>query len=87
MQPSSIQAPVPPLLEHLKIPAPASVVELMEFPGWKRSWRVKLLAAKLVLRGVTARLTGKQWVGGGAALQGRMLQAALRTGVVAAWSK
>src|SRR5579862_2502087 len=42
LQPSSIQAPVPPILERMKIPAPASVVELMEFAGWKRSWRVKL---------------------------------------------
>jgi 3-oxosteroid 1-dehydrogenase len=81
LQPSSIQAPVPPLLERLKIPAPATVEELMELAGLKRSWRVKMLAARLVLRGLAARLSGKRWVAGGAALQGRMLQAALRTGV------
>jgi 3-oxosteroid 1-dehydrogenase len=34
-----------------------------------------------VLRKVVARISGKDWVAGGAALQGRMLQAALRTGV------
>lgn len=81
LQPSSIQAPVPAFLERLKIPAPATVEELMELPGLKRSWRVKRLALRLVLRGVAAKLTNKQWVAGGAALQGRMLQAALRTGV------
>jgi 3-oxosteroid 1-dehydrogenase len=81
LQPSSIQAPVPPMLERMKIPAPATIEELMEFSGWKRSWRVKLLGVKLILRGVAAKLAGKQWVAGGAALQGRMLQSALRTGV------
>ena len=70
LRPSFIRAPVPATLE-----------EMMELPGLKRSWRVKFLLMKLVLRGVLARLTGKEWVAGGAALQGRMLQAALRTGV------
>jgi 3-oxosteroid 1-dehydrogenase len=42
---------------------------------------VKLLLLKLVLRAVVAKITGKEWVAGGAALQGRMLQAALRAGV------
>jgi 3-oxosteroid 1-dehydrogenase len=81
LQPSFVQAPVPPILERVKIAAPATLEEMMELSGLKRSWRVKMLAAKLVLRGVAAKLTGKQWVGGGAALQGRMLQAALRSGV------
>ncbi len=54
---------------------------MLELPALKRSWAVKLLLLKLVLRGAVARLTGKQWVAGGAALQGRMLQAALREGV------
>jgi 3-oxosteroid 1-dehydrogenase len=40
-----------------------------------------MLAVKLALRGVTAKITGKHWMAGGAALQGRMLQAALRAGV------
>ena len=70
LRPSSIRAPVPATLE-----------ELMELPGLKRSWRVKMLLLKLVARGVVARITGKDWVAGGAALQGRMLQAALRTGI------
>jgi len=70
LRPSFIRAPVPATLE-----------EMLELPGLKRSWRVKLLLLKLVLRGVVAKITGKDWVAGGAALQGRMLQAALRTGV------
>ena len=65
----------------IKAPVPASLEEMMELPALKRSWRVKGLLLKLVLRGVVARLTGKEWVAGGAALQGRMLQAALRSGV------
>ena len=70
LRPSFIRAPVPATLE-----------EMMELPGLKRSWRVKALLMKLVLRGVVAKLTGKEWIAGGAALQGRMLQAALRVGV------
>jgi 3-oxosteroid 1-dehydrogenase len=54
---------------------------MMELPGLKRSWWVKMLLLKLVVRKIIARITGKDWVAGGAALQGRMLQAALRTGV------
>ena len=70
LRPSFIRAPVPATLE-----------EMMELPALKRSWRVKALLVKLVLRGFIAKLTGKEWIAGGAALQGRMLQAALRAGV------
>jgi 3-oxosteroid 1-dehydrogenase len=65
----------------IHLPIPASLEEMMELPAMKRSWRVKMLLVKLVLRGVIARITGKRWVAGGAALQGQMLQAALREGV------
>src|SRR3546814_4686009 len=54
---------------------------MMELPAYKRSWRVKALMLKLIVRMLLARLSGKRWVAGGAALQGRMLQAALRAGV------
>ncbi|HMK87012.1 MAG TPA: FAD-dependent oxidoreductase [Steroidobacteraceae bacterium] len=70
LRPSFIVAPVPATLE-----------EMLELRAISRSFRVKLLALKLALRGVAAKLTGKHWVAGGAALQGRMLQAALRAGV------
>jgi 3-oxosteroid 1-dehydrogenase len=65
----------------IALPIPASLEEMMELPLLKRSWAVKFLMLKLVLRGAVARLTGRRWVAGGAALQGRMLQAALRAGV------
>jgi 3-oxosteroid 1-dehydrogenase len=65
----------------ISLPVPATLEEMMELPLLKRSWAVKFLILKLVLRGAVARLTGKRWVAGGAALQGRMLEAALRTGV------
>lgn len=68
-----------PSFVHL--PIPASLEEMLELPAMKRSWAVKMLLAKLVLRGVAAKITRKSWVAGGAALQGRMLQAALRAGV------
>jgi 3-oxosteroid 1-dehydrogenase len=70
LRPTFIQAPVPATLE-----------ELMELPSLKRSWRVKMLLLKLVARKIVARITGKDWVAGGAALQGRMLHAAVRSGV------
>ena len=62
-------------------PLPATLEEMMELPAYKRSWSVKALMLKLAVRMLLAKLTGKRWVAGGAALQGRMLQAALRTGV------
>jgi len=65
----------------IALPIPATLEEMLELPGLKQSWRVKLLLVKLVLRGAVAKITGKHWVAGGAALQGRMLQAALRTGI------
>jgi 3-oxosteroid 1-dehydrogenase len=59
----------------------ASLEEMLELPAVKQSWGVKMLAAKIVLRGLAAKLTGKHWVAAGAALQGRMLQAVLQRGV------
>jgi 3-oxosteroid 1-dehydrogenase len=70
LRPSFIQAPVPATLE-----------EMMQLPHIKRSLRSALLLVRLVVRGIAARITGRSWVAGGAALQGRMLQAALRAGV------
>ena len=81
LQPTFIQAPVPPILARFKVPLPAMLEEMMKLARVNRSWRVKILAVKVVLRGVAAKLTGKQWVAGGGALQGRMLQAALRAAV------
>lgn len=81
LQPTFIQTPVPPLLAKLGLTLPATLEEMMELPAINRSWRVKLLAAKLLLRGIVAKFSGKHLIAGGGALQGRMLQAALHVGV------
>lgn len=64
-----------------KFQLPAPIVEAMSLPLIKVSWKARLQAVKVVLRGMAGRLTGKKWVTAGAALQARMLQAALREGV------
>jgi 3-oxosteroid 1-dehydrogenase len=81
LQPTFVQAPVPPILRRVKVSLPASLEEMMRLARINRSWRVKALALKVTLRGIAAKLTGKQLVSGGAALQGRMLAAALRAGI------
>src|SRR5580692_7536479 len=81
LQPTFVQAPVPPILRRVKVSLPASLEEMMRLARLNRSWRVKALALKVALRGIAAKLTGKQLVSGGAALQGRMLAAALRAGI------
>ncbi|TAL02037.1 MAG: FAD-dependent oxidoreductase [Rhodospirillaceae bacterium] len=61
--------------------APAMLEEGMALKSIKHSWRAKLTIVKVVLRGIAAKLTGKHWITAGAALQGRMLQAALKAGI------
>lgn len=73
LQPTFIRAPVDLLQPSLE--------EMMELPALTRSWRVKALVAKLVARGILAKMTGKYWIAGGGALQGRMLQAAVKAGI------
>ncbi|MCW1431092.1 FAD-binding protein [Novosphingobium sp. JCM 18896] len=68
LRPNAFQMPVP-------------IYNAMILPLINRSWKAKWTAAKMVLKGLTAKLTGKHWVTAGAALQGRMLQAALKAGV------
>jgi len=63
------------------VPVPVKSQEMWELPLFKTTWLGKWTMAKLVLRMVTAKLTGKHWVGSGAALQGRMLHKALQAGV------
>jgi 3-oxosteroid 1-dehydrogenase len=75
-------APLPTLMRAAGILfLPATLEEMMDLTSIKRSWSAKLLAVKVTLRAITARLTGKEWIAGGAALQGRMLQVALRAGI------
>ena len=60
---------------------PAMLEEALELPKFRRSWKARGLMLRVAGRAVTAKLTGKRWVSAGNALQGRMLQAALRAGV------
>jgi 3-oxosteroid 1-dehydrogenase len=48
---------------------------------FKRSWKGKMALARVMGRTLVSRLTGRRLVTAGAALQGRMLQAALKAGV------
>src|SRR5439155_19983474 len=59
---------------------PARLDEALQLPTYKQSWAGKMMVLKVGLRGVLAKLTGKRWASAGQALQGRMLQAALREG-------
>ena len=59
----------------------APIVEAMSLPLIRVSWKARWQALRVVGRTIVARLTGKHWVTAGAALQSRMLQAAVREGV------
>lgn len=60
---------------------PATIGEAMSLQYFKKSWAVKFLMLKVVLRAIGAKLTGRRYVTAGAALQGQMLKAALKVGV------
>jgi 3-oxosteroid 1-dehydrogenase len=60
---------------------PGSLDECRWLPTFNRSWKGRLMLGKIGLRALVAKLTGKRWITAGAALQGRMLQAALKAGV------
>lgn len=60
---------------------PASLEEALKIPTFKQSWSGKMLLVKIGLRGLRAKLSGKEYVTAGGALQGRMFQAALKAGV------
>lgn len=64
-----------------KFTMPTPIADALFLPLIKVSWKAKLKAAQVVLKGMAAKITGKHWVTAGAALQGRMLQQALRAGV------
>jgi 3-oxosteroid 1-dehydrogenase len=59
---------------------PAKLDEGMKLPYFKKSWVGRKMFLKVALRTVWTRLTGKKVVSAGAALQGRMLHAALKAG-------
>ncbi len=68
-------------LRFSKFPFPGPLDELMQLPLYKVSWRSRYLLLKTAARGVLARMTRKDLATAGRALQGRMLQAAVRAGV------
>jgi 3-oxosteroid 1-dehydrogenase len=63
------------------LPMAASLDEMMQMPRYGRAWDARGVIFRVVLRSIGAILRGKSYVGAGQALQGRMLQAALRGGV------
>ena len=63
------------------LPVPATLDEAIKLPTFKQSWEGKRIFAKVALRTVFARATGKKIVSAGAALQGRMLKASVAAGV------
>lgn len=63
------------------VPMPVKSEEMWKLPLLKTTWLGKWTMVKLALRMGIAKLTGKHWVGSGAALQGRMLHQALKAGV------
>jgi 3-oxosteroid 1-dehydrogenase len=58
------------------LPVPSD--QFMDLMLVKRTWRGKLRALQLALRVLKGKLTGQRLAGAGAAIQGRMLQLALR---------
>ena len=63
------------------VPVPVKSEEAWEIGLYKTTWLGKWTLAKVATRMVMAKLTGKKWLGSGAALQGRMFHKALQAGV------
>lgn len=60
---------------------PVRLDDGLKQPYLRKSWKIKMLFVKIAFDVVVGKLTGKHWVTAGAALQGRMLRAALKAGV------
>ena len=63
------------------VSVPVKSEEMWDIPLYRTTFRGKVVLTKVALRMAVAKLTGKQWVHGGAALQGRMFLKALELGV------
>lgn len=63
------------------IKVPAALDDSLILTTFNRSWRGKKMLVKVGLKGLYGKLTGKDYVTAGNALQGRMLQASLKAGV------
>lgn len=62
------------------LPLPANLDEAMQLPLFKRTWSAKKVLFRVIGRAIADKLTGKQRATAGQALQGQMLQAALKAG-------
>lgn len=60
---------------------PVSLEDALKLPHVKKSWPAKKALVRMGLRVLVSKLTGKNYVTAGAALQGRMMQAGLKAGV------
>ncbi len=61
---------------------PVPLEDALQLPHVKKSWAAKRALMKMGLRIIISKLTGKNYVTAGAALQGRMMQAALKAGAL-----
>jgi 3-oxosteroid 1-dehydrogenase len=68
-----------PKLRQGFLEMPVRLDDAQKVPFARNSWAIKLMLAKVAFRIALGKLTGKHWVTAGAALQGRMLQAVLKT--------
>ena len=59
---------------------PVPLEDALKLPHVKKSWDAKKALARMGLRALYAKLTGKNYVTAGAALRGRMMAAALKAG-------
>lgn len=64
-----------------KLPFPVHAHEGVQLMLLWRTWKAKALVGRLLLRGLSAKLTGKRLVTNGAAIQGRMLKLVLDAGI------
>lgn len=62
------------------LPVPATLEEALKLPYVKQRWDSKKAMAKVAVRAIGARLSGKQFISAGQGLVGRMLQASLKAG-------
>jgi len=63
------------------LPVPAYLDEAMALPRMRQSWASRAILVRVLVRAIGGKLRGKNLVGGGTALQGRMLHAAVKAGV------
>jgi 3-oxosteroid 1-dehydrogenase len=78
---ASLLGPARMKLRPNYVSVPVKSQEMWDLPLFKTTFLGKWTMAKVVLRIATAKLTGADWVGGGAALQGRMFHKVLQAGV------